>query len=140
MVNRHFCVRLVVCLFVHQTNVLHDKMYFVAGERVNVAIILLSLQTRHCNEFGQDLRERGHSVDTLSLLMQSGQHRAYGHPSPSLQDLARHEPVLVWDIVLCKLPRQCLVDLPDHVRNVLATQDHHNFICTKQEKAVVWSS
>ena len=103
MVNCHFCARLLVCIFLHQTNVLHDKMYFVAGERVNVAIISLSLQTRHGNKFDQDLRERGLLVDTSNPLVQSEQHRAYGHTSPSPQDLARHVPVLVLDILLCKL-------------------------------------
>ena len=87
MVNRHFCARFVVCIFLHKTNVLHDKMYFVAGERVNVAIIWLSLQTRNGNEFSQDLRECGLSVDTLNPMVQSGQHRAYSHTSPSLQDV-----------------------------------------------------
>ena len=76
-------------------------------------------------------------MNTLNPLVQSGQHRANSHTVRSLQDHTGHLPVLVWGILLCKLLRQCFVNLPDHVHNVLATLYHHKITCTKLEKAVV---
>ena len=80
-----------------------------------------------------DFREHGLAVDTLNALVESGQHRAYGHIRPSLQELARHVLVLVWDILLRKLFSQRFLNLPDHVRNLLSTKYNHKFICTRGE-------
>ena len=114
-------------------------MYFVARERIHVAIISLSVQKRDGNVLCQEFGDRGLPVDTLNSLVQSRQQRAYGLTSPTLQDLARHVPVLLWYILLGKLLLQCLVNLPDNVCNVLATQYHNKCICTKREKAMARS-